>query len=176
MSESPAENPLINHPEPVLVGVIMGAWGLGGQVKVRSYSDDPLRFAVGRTVHIDGRPAQIMSSRIAGMALVIKFDIVADRSQAEEMHGKTLTVPAKELEPLPQGSYYHYQIIGMQVHDEEGACLGVIVEIIVTGSNDVYVVRDGKRETLVPALSEIIISIDTHPRSNSMVVRLPEGL
>jgi 16S rRNA processing protein RimM len=158
------------------VGTVTGAWGLGGHVKVRSLSDDPDRFATGRTVHFDGRPARIMSSREAGSALVIKFDIVVDRTHAEKMRGVKLTVLPEEIEPLPPGSYYHYQLIGMEVHDEAGSRLGDIVEVIFTGANDVYVVRDGKRETLVPSLADVILSVDTDLDRNNMVVRLPEGL
>ena len=175
MSETPAESPR-DAPEPVLVGIVTGAWGLAGQVKVRSHSDDPDRFRAGRTVHLGGRPARIMSCRTAGTALVIKFDLVADRTQAETMRGVAVTIPPEELEPLPSGSYYHYQIIGMEVRDEEGVRLGAITEVLSTGANDVYVVRDGKRETLVPALAEVIVSVETDPDGNSMVVRLPEGL
>ena len=87
-----------------------------------------------------------------------------------------LTVPPEELEPLPSGSYYHYQLIGLEVHDETGSRLGTIVEVIFTGANDVYVVRDGKRETLVPALVDVIVSVDTELECNKMVVRLPEGI
>ena len=158
------------------MGIVTGAWGLNGQVKVRSHSDDPDRFRAGRTVHLGGRPARIMSTRIAGTALVIKFDLVADRTQAETMRGVTVTVPPEDLGPLPPGAYYHYQIIGMEVHDEARARLGAVTEVLSTGANDVYVVRDGKRETLVPALAEVIVSVDTDPDGGNMVVRLPEGL
>ncbi len=175
MSETPADSPS-DSPEPVLVGTITGAWGLNGQVKVRSHSDDPDRFKKGRTVDVGGRPARILSSRVAGSALVIKFDVVADRTQAETMRGVDVTVPPEALEPLPPGSYYHYQIIGMEVHDEADVRLGVVTEVLSTGANDVYVVRDGKSETLVPALAEVIVSMDTDPDGGNMVVRLPEGL
>ncbi len=175
MPEIPADNPA-SESEPVLVGTITGAWGLNGQVKVRSHSDDPGRFATGRTVYLDGRPSRIMSSHEAGSAIVIKFDLVADRTHAEAMRGVDLTVPPEELEPLPSGSYYHYQLIGLEVHDETGSRLGTIVEVIFTGANDVYVVRDGKRETLVPALVDVIVSVDTELECNKMVVRLPEGI
>lgn len=175
MPETPSDHPA-SAPEPVLVGTITGAWGISGQVKVRSHSDDPHRFTKGRTVHLDGRPARIMSSHEAGSATVIKFDIVADRTHAETMRGVILTVPPEDLEPLPPGSYYHYQLIGLEVHDEEGSRLGAIVEVIFTGANDVYVVRDGKRETLVPALADVIVSVDIDQEHNKMVVRLPEGL
>ena len=87
-----------------------------------------------------------------------------------------LTVLPEELEPLPPGAYYHYQLIGMEVHEEAGSRLGDIVEVIFTGANDVYVVRDGKRETLVPALANVIVSVDTDLDRNNMIVRLPEGL
>ena len=73
----------------------------------------------------------------------------------------------------PPGSYYHYQIIDMDVLAEDGSSLGQVVQVLQTGSNDVYVVRNGQgNETLVPALADVLLEVD--PERGRMVVRLPE--
>jgi 16S rRNA processing protein RimM len=75
---------------------------------------------------------------------------------------------------LPQGEYYHFQLIGLQVFTEEWETLGVVTEILRTGSNDVYVISGHGGDILVPALVDVIRKIDL--AHGLMVVRLMEGL
>ena len=103
------------------------------------------------------------------------LDIVKDRSHAETLHGLLLTVPREYVESLPEGSYYHFQLLDLRVYDEEGEYLGKIKEILSTGSNDVYVVGvEGRRDLLVPALEDVVREVDLD--EGRMVVLLPEGL
>ena len=120
-------------------------------------------------------PAKVISSRRSGGVLVVKLDRVNDRTHAESLRDAVLTVPPEDLEPLPDGSYYHFHIMGIEVWDEDGRRLGTVRSILSTGSNDVYVVRsaDG-RELLVPALKDVLLEVN--PAESRMVVRLPEGL
>jgi 16S rRNA processing protein RimM len=76
--------------------------------------------------------------------------------------------------PLDAGEYYWSDLVGMSVHTTNGECLGTIQHIFPTGSNDVYVVRDGSRETLVPALAWVVVKVDVEAKA--MTVDLPEGL
>jgi len=82
-------------------------------------------------------------------------------------------VPEDDLPPLPDGRYYIYQLEGLTVWEKE-ICYGKLTEVMQPGSNDVYVVSDGKREILVPALKTVIKSVDLD--SNRMEVELPAGL
>ena len=75
--------------------------------------------------------------------------------------------------PLPEGEFYLYQIIGLDVFDESGTGLGTLAEVIQAGEVDVYVVRDATgREQLFPALKEVVLDID--PKARRMVVRPQE--
>ena len=74
---------------------------------------------------------------------------------------------------LPEGQYYHFQLLGMNVRNIAGDQLGAITEILTTGANDVYVVS-GTAEILVPAISGVIVSVDISV--SEMVVDLPDGL
>ena len=85
------------------------------------------------------------------------------------MRGKAVLVDAAELPPLDADEYYWQDILGMRVVTEDGGNVGTITEIFPTRSNDVYVVREGEREVLIPAIKEVVVSIDTKARR--MVIR-----
>ena len=167
--------PATDAGESVVVGMITGASGLAGAVKVEPLSDYPHRFSPGSTLFLGDVPAKVTSSHRSGRGLVVKLEHVSDRDQAAALRGAVLTVPPDDLQPLPEGSYYYYQIIGIDVWDEHEEYLGKVLEIIATGGNDVYVVRGARRkELLIPALADVLLEVA--PDENRMVVRIPEGL
>ena len=160
---------------PVIVGRIRSAWGLRGDVSVEVLSDAPKRFAPGSMLRLRGKPTRVERSRKGQRGLLVKLDAVGDRTQAEALRGEDLTVLPNQVEPLPDGMYYHFQILGMRVLTEEGESLGAVSEIIVTGGNDVYVVHEeGRRDILIPALPDVVLDIDLE--TASMLVDLPDGL
>ena len=160
--------------EMVIVGFIKGVWGVRGTMKVQVASDFPERFSIGSLLYLDNLPVKVEESFRQGGSLVLKLEGVDSRSDAEVHRGKPLHVPFSALSPLPEGSYYHFQIIDMQVWTTGGEYLGVVGSILSTGSNDVYVVKDGDSELLVPALEEVVLEVDVEGRR--MTVDLPEGL
>ena len=161
--------------DEVVVGRIVGAWGLRGEVKVQTHTDNPKRLSVGGRVFLSGRPTTIERAARTKAGLRLKLDLAGDRTQAEELRGLLLTVPRADVAPLPEGSYYHFQIIDMDVLSEDGEPIGRVGEILATGSNDVYVVKDsGRKDVLIPAVAGVVLKVD--PDQNRMIVRLPEGL
>jgi 16S rRNA processing protein RimM len=98
-----------------------------------------------------------------------------DREQAERLRNCELQVRLEDTAPLPPGVYYHWQILGLQVLTESGEPLGEVVEILETGANDVYLVRDAQgAETLLPAIGSVVLQVDEP--AGRMVVRLLPGL
>ena len=161
--------------EDVVVGRITGAWGLRGDVKVEVLTDFTERFSQGNVVYLEAEPTRIERSRSVRGGILVKLTVVRDRTRAESLRGRFLTIPSHEVATLPEGSYYHFQVIGMGVWTEQDAYLGELKEILTTGSNDVYVVRDGEQaELLIPALADVVL--DVNLRKNRMTVRLPPGL
>ncbi|MBM3959732.1 MAG: 16S rRNA processing protein RimM [SAR202 cluster bacterium] len=161
----------------VAVGVVRRPWGFDGSVVIAQNGDDPDRLAAGRTVHIGTERYLIERAGASGASLVVKLSSIDTEDQANALRGKALEVPAGDIPPPPRGSYYHYEILGARVITRSGEELGRVVEILQTGSNDVYVVRsDGpdKAEILIPALREILLDIDTN--EGRITVDLPEGL
>jgi 16S rRNA processing protein RimM len=124
---------------------------------------------------LGGSTVRVVSSRKDKAHLVVRLDAVGDRTTAESLRGSHLAVPLDEVEPPAAGSYYHYQIMDMDVSAEDGSPLGKVVQILPTGSNDVYVVvSDTGNEILLPAVSQVIREVDL--ASKRVLVHLIDGL
>ena len=157
------------------MGVILGAHGVRGEVRVRTLSDVPHRFDPGESLFLQGHQHLILSSSSARAGIIVlKLEGIDTQAAARALTGEELTTPAESAPELAEDEYFHYQLIGMQVYTEEGEDLGRINEIIVTGSNDVYVVNGPSGEVLLPALAQVIRQVDLAQRT--MTVRLMEGL
>jgi 16S rRNA processing protein RimM len=96
------------------------------------------------------------------------------REQAERLRGEVLWIRAELLPALPEGVFYHYQVLGLQVVADDGRLLGKVVEILQTGANDVYVVRGDAGEILLPAIESVVRHVA--PDEGIMTVHLIEGL
>ena len=160
---------------PVVVGKIVGAWGVRGEVRVEPLTDFPSRFNKEAVLLLDERPIRILASRKRRGGFVLRLESIEDRDAAEALRGFDLSVPSTELESLPDGSFYYFQIIGLEVWTGESELLGTVTEIIPTGANDAYVVAAGDGgQVLVPAVEEVVREVDL--AGGRMVVSLPEGL
>jgi 16S rRNA processing protein RimM len=161
-------------PEFLIVGRILAPFGTRGEVKVQVETDFPDRFAPGKAVYLDGRPLQIESGRPHRQHLLLKLACVDCVEDAEKLRGRLLTIPRSELHPLDPDQYYAFQVIGLDVLTTEGEALGEIVDIMVTGSNDVYVARGKRGEILIPAIDDVVKSVDLENRR--IVIEAIEGL
>jgi 16S rRNA processing protein RimM len=138
-------------------------------------TDFPERLRAGKTVYVgEGhQPIRIAGVRGYDRALIIHLSGIHSPEEAAPYRNLMLYVKASELPALPEGEYYHHQLLGLSVVDEMGNRLGELVEILETGANDVYVVetQEGK-ELLLPALDEVILEINLE--QGEMRVRPPE--
>ncbi len=142
------------------VGQVGAPWGLRGDVKVQPLTDFPDRFRPGASLWVQGRRHDVRRSRWSGKVVYLALSDIDGRSAAENLRGALLEVPEGDLTPLPEGHYYRFQVLGLKVHTPEGRSLGRVAEILSTGSNDVYVVRGGPRELLIPALEDVVKEVD----------------
>jgi 16S rRNA processing protein RimM len=164
-----------DHLEHVDAGRVLGTHGVAGEIRVAVVSDVPERFDAGQTVYVQGKSYCIASTaRPCTDQVILLFYGLNSLFDAQRMVGQSVTVPAVMAPELPQGEYYHFQLIGLQVFTEEWETLGVVTEILRTGSNDVYVISGHGGDILVPALVDVIRKIDL--AHGLMVVRLMEGL
>ena len=158
--------------QDVIVGRIVSARGVRGELNVEVLTDFPARFSPGSLLYLDGLQVRVEHSREHKTGVVVKIDMVSDRAEAERLRGLFLTVRQDDVTPLPEGSYYLYQIIDMEVWSEDGKFLGRVKEVLPGGGVEVYVVRQpGHKDLLLQATAEIVV--DVNPGENRMVVRVP---
>ena len=176
------QNPETGSPTPgepvfVMVGQMRRPHGVKGEILMEIMTDFPQRLKAGTTIYVgEGhQPFQIAHRRAVEKGLLLSFDGFTDCDQVAILTNQAVYVPVSTLPPLPEGQYYHHQLIGLSVIDDSGTELGKIVEIIETGANDVYVVHsaDGE-EILLPVLPEVILEVDLV--KGAMRVRPPEWL
>ena len=158
-----------------VVGRVLGSHCVHGEVRAQVLTELPHRFDPGETLYLQGESFSIRSSsRSKGDTVILKLEGIDGPAAARKLTGQELLAPPEDSPDLPDGEYFHYQLIGMQVFTEAGEDLGQIMEIIITGSNDVYVVSGPTGEVLLPAISQVVLGVDTE--QGVMRVRLMEGL
>jgi len=156
------------QPEGLIaVGRLTKPHGLRGELVFLPYVYDVelLPDLVQQQVFLQQGPAPVRTATILEWRAVHKRVLVRlhgckDITTAEAMRGCEVFIPRNWFVPLPAGEYYWFEIEGLAVYAYDGRYLGTVAEIIYTGSNDVYVVRHGTQETLIPALKDVIQSID----------------
>jgi 16S rRNA processing protein RimM len=161
-------------PERLVVGRIAKAHGIRGEVAVEVLSDAPNRFDPGARFFVQDRTLTVKAARAHHDRLLVRFAEVSDRSDAEALHGVELTIPAEEAHPLDGWSFYPHQLEGLTVIDEDGRTLGTMLRVEESPASDLWVVRVAGREVLVPAVRDIVVSVDLVSRR--IVLRPPEDL
>jgi 16S rRNA processing protein RimM len=164
----------------ITIGKAIKPFGVKGEVRIELMTDFPERFKKLRRVYLvssAGREiaCDVRSVRFdAGGSLFLLFSGYDSPEKARELNGWFIKVPQEEVVPLPEGSYYHFELIGMEVFSESGEKLGSIVHIFPTGSNDVYVMKQGRKEIYIPATKDIIKQVDRTARK--MIIHVMDGL
>lgn len=102
----------------------------------------------------------IIEWRVMPKRVLVRLQGCQDLTAAEAFREYEVLIPRSWFPSLPPGEYYWFEIEGLAVYGNNGLYLGTVVEIIYTGSNDVYVVRNGTQETLIPALRDVVDTID----------------
>ena len=156
------------------VGKLGRTHGLKGELKFFPHDPDGPSLVNGQTVRMDETELKVQSIRGANAPFIIKLEGTDDIDVAKPLTGKEILANREDFQPLPEGEYYRFEIEGLQVFDDEGRSYGVIEEIVPTGSNDVYVVRDGDQEWMLPMIDSVVKSIDLD--QGKLVFHRIEGL
>lgn len=165
-----------NRPSHLVIGRILAPHGVKGEVQAEILTDFPDRFGSLKTVYLgeEFHSVVIEGHRFHKNRVILKLAGFKDRNEARALRGKLIYVPVEEGMPLKEDEYYLYQIVGLEVWTNEGKFLGCVDEILFTGGNDVYVVRDGDQEVLIPAVSDVVKEVDIS--EGRLTVQLMEGL
>ncbi len=165
--------------EWIEVGTIFRKHGVRGEVKVYPLTDSPRRFLELTEVVIEAPggehfPVEIDRVRFQQDRLILHFAGKDHLEDIEPFLKGQILIPRVQAQTLPEGRYHHADILGIFVVTEEGMNLGRIAEILETGSNDVYVVRKGEKEILIPAIEEVVRKVDL--QKGEMIIHVMEGL
>ena len=160
------------------VGAVGKPHGLRGEVVVHCFGDTPARFVVGAEVSLllrgTRRTVVVAQTRPMPKKFVVRFEGCERIEDIEAWRGGRLQVRAGDLPPLEEDVNYHFELIGLEVISAGGERLGRLEEILATGGNDVYVVRGGGREYLIPAIRDAIDRVDLE--AGEMILKDMEGL
>ncbi|MDX9706445.1 MAG: ribosome maturation factor RimM [Azospira sp.] len=153
----------------IVLGKIVGAYGVQGWVRVHPFADDPRawgKLPTWRLGQEDAPPeawreVEILRSRVHLGALVAQLAGVADRSAAEALKGFLVGVPREALPPAGEDEYYWDDLVGLEVVNVRGERLGEVTSLLETGANDVLCVRaDDGKELLLPFVGAVVLDVD----------------
>ena len=175
--------PDLQKPEYIVIARISSPFGLRGAVKADIRTDFPERFDELEEVFLS-KPGSdertlysLLSARLQNeKQVVLRFKGLTRIEQAEDLRGMDVTVPVSEVVPLPEGEYYIFQIIGLEVYSTKDEYVGRIVNVENLPANDIYVVRGplSKKEVLIPAIKDVVKEVDLE--AGRMTIELLDGL
>ena len=152
------------EPEYLAVGKLRRPHGVRGEMLMSVWTDFPERLQPRTLVYLgkDHKPVHIKSIRAHRQDALIAFDEFGDREEIGQFRNQVIYVRTADIPDLPDDQIYLHQLLGLQViRDEDDASLGVVVEILETGANDVLLVRkEGKSDILIPDIDPVILEID----------------
>lgn len=161
------------------IGQIVNTNGLKGILKVKPFTDDITRFEKLKTIYIQKANEliefKIEKVRYSKNMVLLKLEGIDDINEAEKYRNFYIKIDRKDAIELEENSYFIIDIIGSEVFTDENNLLGKVIDILQTGSNDVYVVKDDKgKEILLPAIEDVIKDVDI--KNKKIIVHLLDGL
>ncbi len=165
-------------PEKLVVGEVVKAHGIRGEIQVYPYTERPEAFKQFKKVFTGQNHSQsyeILSVKTKGpKKVVLALKGLDTRTDAEALIGQKLWILPDQLPELGRDEYYHYQLIGLLVVDAQGQTIGRVEDVMETGAHSIYVVSGPKGEVLIPAVGQIVREIDLE--KGVIIVDLPPGL
>lgn len=149
----------------ILLGHISGLFGVKGWVKIFSYTRPRAQIIEYKCWYLGEEAGQLVhleAGRAHKEGVIAKFRGVDERDAAVNLLDQAIWVNENELSSLPEGEFYWYQLIGLQVIGIEGKKIGLVADLLETGANDVLIVQgDNKTEHLIPYIKEKVVkSVD----------------
>lgn len=165
--------------EKIRVGQLVNTHGVQGECKVRVLTEfAEERFAIGQKLWLvkeaKTKSVVVSSTRWQNEILLVRFKEIQDMTSAQAYKGYDILIDMDQIEELEEG-FYAFELVGYQVFDEQQNLLGFVKRVEETGANDILrVIREGKKDLLVPFVDAFIVSIDEE--TTSIVIHLMEGL
>jgi len=164
--------------DKVAIAFINKCWGVKGEVIAQPLTRFPQRFKNLKGVRISGAGLSLELtvewSKRHGDRIVLKFEEIKDRNEAEKLRNSYIEIDKSEVYKLPAKEYYIFQIVGLEVADSENTIIGIVEDVWEYPANDIIVVRSEKGILMVPAVKEIVKKIDIN--NNRLEVKLLPGM
>ena len=164
-------------PEYLPVGRVLRPHGIRGALLVESDSDVGFSISTGSTIYLGDEDSifTVQSFSKHRKQYLLKLENMDSREAAEAYRDRTILILFENTEPLAENVFYHWQLKGLSVVKNDGQILGELVDIIVAGANDVYIVRsDSGEEILLPAIKSVVEEVDLE--RGKMIVNIIAGL
>lgn len=163
----------------ITIGTILKTVGLRGELKVSPLTHSPQRFSQLQDVTIETKEGRTQTYKIERVRYALPFVYMtlaglSTPEDAQPLAGGSVIIADEERLPLPKGSYYHFELEGLDVFLESGIRLGKLDRILETGSNDVYVVKEDDKEFLIPGLASVVKEVNL--QEGRMTIRPIQGL
>lgn len=162
----------------IAVGRILRPQGRDGEVRLEALTDAPERFRALTECYLvpppDGERRAVEAVRFQGDTPVLKLAGSDRIGDAESLVGRLVSVPRAAVRRLPPEHYYPFDLVGCRVETVDGMPVGVLQDVLAGAAHDLWVVREGSREYLIPAVGAIVLRVDLVERL--IVVCPPEGL
>ena len=155
-------------------GRIVNTHGIAGEVKIMPWADEPEFLLEFNTLYIDGQPMEVAPARVHKNSVLVKIQGVNDINAAVKYRDKVVCIDRADVE-LEDGAFFLADLMGLEVRDaNSGEVLGKIVDVLTPPASNVYVVRGGKQEHMIPAVDEFVV--ETNVDEGYLRVRLIEGM
>lgn len=162
--------------EYIKVGKIVNTHGVKGCLKCIPLTDDMERFDELEYVYTekDNKKRKIKNVWYRKGLVYLELEDINDMDAAESLRNTFISIYEDQLRELPEGSYYLFDLEGIEVYSDLGEYIGKISEIYQTGANDVYEVVDKNKSYLIPAVKEVVKEVSV--KEKKMVIHVIEGL
>jgi 16S rRNA processing protein RimM len=173
----------MNQPlnnELLLIGKIISAHGIHGELKVQVLADNPKIFRNGLSIYYCNNEhqlvkCQVLKTQTSGKLILLELQDIQDRTSAETLAGSLVYIHPGDLPELTEGVYYCHQLIGLDARLKNGDIIGKVVDVLSYPAHDQYVIElaNGK-QFMLPAMKEFIVEIDLQIKK--LTIDPPEGL
>jgi 16S rRNA processing protein RimM len=157
---------MVSLENPVQMAVIGAAHGIKGELRVKTFTGDPLALADYRPLRAkDGRTFEIIDIRPAGNVVVVRFKGINDRGAAEALTGTELFVDRSVLPDAEEDEFFHADLVGLSVRDADGAMVGKVTAVQNFGGGDILEITYGDRKgVLIPFSRAAVPQIEVRGR------------
>ncbi len=164
--------------EYILIGKIVNTHGIKGEVKIYPYTDDIFNLSNLKEFYLDDKSKSkciVETCKVHKNMLIVKIQGISDANSALKLKDKNIYISKSSLEKLDQGSYYIFDLLGLEVFDLDDNKIGILNDVQKNSANDVYeILTTDNKKIYLPAIKQVIKKVDIV--NKKMYVEIMKGL